>query len=61
MKAMSKSEIAELAGVSASTFRKWLKTDEDYLRSQGVKIRQKILPPQVVNYIFQKYCIGNDP
>ena len=61
MKAMSKSEIADRAGVSASTFRKWLKTDEDYLRSQGVKIRQKILPPQVVNYIFQKYCIENDP
>ena len=61
MKAMSKSEMAERAGVSASTFRRWLKTDEEYLRSQGVKIRQKVFPPQVVNYFIQKYCIENDP
>ena len=36
-------------------------TDEEYLRSQGVKIRQKVFPPQVVNYFIQKYCIENDP
>ena len=54
---MSKSEIAERAGVSRKTLRRWLKTDEDYLRSQGVIIRQKVFPPQVVKYLFEKYCI----
>ena len=57
MKAMSKSEMAERAGVSRKTLRRWLKTDEDYLRSQGVIIRQKVFPPQVVKYLFEKYCI----
>jgi transposase-like protein len=61
MRAMSKSEIADRAGVSAVTLRKWLKNDEVYLRSQGVSFRQKVFPPQVVNYFIQKYCIENDP
>ena len=57
MKAMSKSEIARKAGVNRKTLARWLKNDEVYLRSQGVSFRQKVFPPQVVNYIFRKYCI----
>ena len=57
MRAMSKSEIAERAGVSRQTLREWLKNDEAYLREQGVKIHQKIFPPHVVKYSIDKYCI----
>ena len=57
MRAMSKSELAEAAGVSRDTFRRWLKTDAAYLRKQGVKPTAKLLPPQVVSYIIDKYCI----
>lgn len=57
MRAMSKTELANAAGVSRDTFRRWLKTDEAYLRAQGVRSTAKVLPPQVVNYLIDKYCI----
>lgn len=57
MRAMSKTELANAAGVSRDTFRRWLKSDEAYLRAQGVKSTAKVLPPQVVNYLIDKYCI----
>ena len=57
MKAMSKAELANAAGVSRDTFRRWLETDTMYLQSQGVKHTAKVLPPQVVSYLIDKYCI----
>ena len=57
MRAMSKSELANAAGVSRDTFCRWLKADADYLQQQGVKPTAKVLPPQVVSYIIAKYCI----
>lgn len=57
MKAMSKSELAAAAGVSRETFRRWLKSDAEYLQSQGVLPTSKLLPPIVVNYLIAKYCI----
>ena len=57
MRAMSKAELANAAGVSRSTFRRWLEGDAAYLREQGVKPSAKVLPPQVVTYLIDKYCI----
>ena len=57
MRAMSKAELAQAAGVSRHTFRRWLKTDEKYLQEQGVSPSARVFPPQVVNYIIDKYCI----
>ena len=57
MKAMLKSELATAAGVSTDTFRRWLHSDTDYLRSQGITPKTKVLPPQVVRYICEKYDI----
>lgn len=37
MKAMLKSELASAAGVSMATFRRWLKSDAQYLQEQGIK------------------------
>lgn len=54
---MSKAELANAAGVSRDTFRRWLKTDVVYLHEQGVKPTAKVFPPQVVNYLIDKYCI----
>lgn len=57
MKARSKKELYIAAGVSASTFRKWLKNDEIYLRLNGVSPNARIFPPKVAEYICRKYCI----
>ena len=40
-----------------STFRRWLKSDEIYLRLNGVSPNAKVLPPHVVKYLCEKYCI----
>ena len=57
MKAMYKSELAAAAGVTRDTFRRWLHSDADYLRSQGLNPKAKMLPPQVVAYLVEKYNI----
>jgi hypothetical protein len=57
MKAMLKSELAAAAGVSCDTFRRWLHSDTDYLRAQGITSKTKFLPPQVVRYLCEKYDI----
>ena len=57
MKAMLKSELASAAGVSRDTFRRWLQSDAEYMRAQGVKPTSKMLPPKVVKYLIDKYCI----
>ncbi len=61
MKAMLKSELADAAGVSRKTFRRWLETDAEFLRGHGVKPKAKMLPPNVVKYLIEKYCINLDP
>lgn len=57
MKAMCKFELAAAAGVSRDTFRRWLLSDIDYLRSQGITPSAKLFPPQVVEYLVDKYAI----
>ena len=57
MKAYTKIELARAAGVSGETFRRWLRTDEAYLRASGINPRTKILPPKVVKYLCEKYDI----
>lgn len=57
MKAYTKIELARAAGVSGETFRRWLRSDEAYLRANGITARTKILPPKVVMYLCEKYCI----
>ena len=57
MKAMHKSELAHAAGVTPDTFRTWLHSDADYLRSQSVPPKAKILPPQVVAHLAEKHNI----
>lgn len=57
MKAMLKSELASAAGVTRDTFRRWLKSDAEYLRAQGISPKAKMMPPQVVRYLTEKYDI----
>ena len=57
MKAMYKSELARLAGVSASTFRRYLNSRRDVLAQMGVTPQTKMLPPKAVRYVVDDYCI----
>lgn len=57
MKAMSKFELAEAAGVSRETFRRWLKTDKAFLEAHHINPKAKVLPPLVAKYLCEKYCI----
>lgn len=56
-KAMYKSELARLAGVSDSTFYRYLKTRRSILEKMGVNLHAKILPPKAVKYVSEDYCI----
>lgn len=56
-KSYTKSQLAQFAGVSPATFRRWLQADAIYLHSQGITQNTKLFPPQVVQYIAKKYAI----
>lgn len=45
MKAMSKSELADRAGVSLSTLTRWCKPYKDDLNAMGLQPNAKVLPP----------------
>lgn len=57
MKSYSKIELARAAGVSGETFRRWLRTDADFLRANHITPKTKLLPPHVVRYLCEKYDI----
>ena len=57
MKSMLKSELAERAGVSLSTFGRWLKRHTEELERMGVTPRSKVLPPIAVRYVCERYGI----
>ena len=59
MKAMYKYELAEAAGVSRDTFRRWLSGNRDKLAKLGAKPRGQLLPPKAVGWICREY--GIDP
>jgi len=57
MRTMYKSELARLAGVSATTFRRYLKTRREVLAGMGVAPKAQTLPPKAVKFIIDDYCI----
>ena len=57
MKAMYKYELANAAGVSTNTFRRWLNENTQNLARFGVKKRSQMLPPKAVSWICNQYGI----
>ena len=57
IKAMYKHELAELAGVSPRTFRRYLATRRPILTAMGISPHARLLPPQAVRFISEDYCI----
>jgi hypothetical protein len=59
-KAMLRSELAEKAGVSPRTFRRWLVRELPHIALLDYNEDDKILPPQIVKYFCEKYIIYLD-
>ena len=60
MKAKSKSKLADAAGVSLDTLREWCKPYQKQLETMGLKPNARVLPPNVVKFLAEKYCIDID-
>ena len=60
-KFVSKKQLAELAGVSARTFSRYINSRRHILDAMGVKPNARLLPPQAVKYICEDYCIDLPP
>ena len=58
---ISKKKLAELAGVSERTFRRYLATRRHILDEMGISPKAQLLPPQAVKYICEDYCIDLPP
>ena len=57
MKSAYKNELADAAGVSYTTFYRWLSSKREDLASFGVKPTAKMLPPRAVEWICREYGI----
>ena len=57
MKSYLKSELARAAGVSCSTFKRWLRQQSEMFCQWGVTPRTQLLPPVAVQWICNAYGI----
>lgn len=57
MKALSKQKLADKAGVSLNTLNKWCKPLEKELQAMGLQPGARVLPPNVVKFIADTFCI----
>ena len=57
MKAKSKKELADMAGVSVDTLREWCKPYQKELQRMGMVPGMRILPPRIVMFLAEKFCI----
>lgn len=61
MKAMSKSELADCAGVTVRTLMDWCKPYMEELQKLGLKKNTKVMNPGIVAFIAEKCCIDVPP
>ena len=52
--------MADRAGVSVRTLNSWCKPYQHELQEMGVTPRMKVLPPNVVMFLTDKFCIDVD-
>ena len=57
MKAMSKQQLADRAGVSLKTLNRWLQPYRDIMVANGYDSSMRVLPPHLVKFIVDKFCI----
>jgi hypothetical protein len=61
MKAMTRQQIAWYAGVSVKTLKNWCKPYRKELEALGLQPGMVILPPNIVQWICDKFCIDIEP
>ena len=57
---MTKQELADKAGISLQTLRRWCKPLNSQLTEMGVQRKTKLLPPKAVKLICEYFCIDVD-
>ena len=57
---MTKSQLADSAGVSVKTLMNWLKPYRGELEKMGLGPYDKLLKPDIVKFIVDKTCIDID-
>lgn len=59
MKAMTRQELADKAGVTTRTIKNWMKPYSELLWQMGMRPHQ-ILPPNVVTWLTERFGIDID-
>ena len=57
MKAMTKQELANSAGVSIRTFSHWCEPYREELLRMDWQPKMILLPPHIVKFLSDKFCI----
>jgi len=57
MKAMTKQQLADRAGVSVKTLMNWCEPYMKELADMGMQRKSKVLPPHVVKFLTEKFSI----
>jgi hypothetical protein len=57
MKAMSKQQLADRAGVTSKTLVSWCEPYMSELEAMGLQPNMRVLPPHIVHFIAEKFCI----
>lgn len=57
MKAMTKQQLADSAGVTTKTLVSWCEPFRKELEAMGMQPKMKVLPPHIVHFITEKFDI----
>ena len=57
MKAMTKQQLAQCAGVTVRTLFNWCRPYRKELARMGLKPGMRVLPPHIVKWIADRFCI----
>ena len=60
MKAMSKQQLADAAGVSVKVLMSWCRPFRKEFEAMGLKPKDRVLPPRIVKLIAERLCIDID-
>jgi hypothetical protein len=54
---MTKQQLADRTGVTVKTLMNWCRPYREELTHMGLRPRAKKLPPHIVEYLSEKFCI----